>query len=295
MSNLSQLLQYDYLGRKEKAIDPNRLAQIAKVNALSQVFNLFGQASMGTKGATITPQKDIITPYVLNEFTREREREITQNIQDRQILLRELLRQEREQERLDTQKQLQDERLGAEETRRQEQNKFTEQQTKERQAWTEKQKKEQEAREISDYQKKRNIDVDYRKRISGIEKEEGKGEEKEQWFIESTGQGLTSREFNNMKLYARGILQKPEIRQRLTDAGKYELANAKGLSNDEWLELFNELWDELEPYYKNVHKWATEGETSPIQKAKPKAGMFDDLAKSIITPQEAGKKEKITW
>jgi len=62
-----------------------RLNQARKLNSIAQVMNLVGQGIFTGKGANILPQKDAVTPFVMNEYGRMREEELARGEEERKF------------------------------------------------------------------------------------------------------------------------------------------------------------------------------------------------------------------
>lgn len=70
----------------------DRLNQARKINSIAQVMNLVGQGVFAGKGANILPQKDAVTPFVMNEYGRMRQEELARGDEERKFGLNALMK-----------------------------------------------------------------------------------------------------------------------------------------------------------------------------------------------------------
>jgi hypothetical protein len=71
----------------------DRIKKAQKVNAIAQVLNLVTQGAAASKGGTVLPTNDKVTPFAMSEFQKMREQEIAQGEHDRKYGLQALTKQ----------------------------------------------------------------------------------------------------------------------------------------------------------------------------------------------------------
>ncbi len=71
----------------------DRIKQSQKVNAIAQVLNLVTQGAAASKGGTVLPTNDKVTPFAMSEFQKMREQEIAQGEHDRKYGLQALTKE----------------------------------------------------------------------------------------------------------------------------------------------------------------------------------------------------------
>lgn len=217
---------YDYLGKKPKAISQERLAQTAKVNALANTMSLLSQGIMGTRGAHINPMKDVVTPYVMSEFDRQRQIDFAQEQQERQLMLRELIKRQDVADKRSYDENVYNKRTsdkrGYEETQTENQRQWQEQRD-EKLGNTAPQKEKRAAlsggNDMKEYYEKQ----EYQKQ---------QDQEKEVVFNVGPNKeyGLTKRDVNSLSdVVTKAVSQKPELKEQLKAYG-FEI----GRTDKEW-------------------------------------------------------------
>ena len=266
---------WDYMGKKPKPINEDRLIQAARVNMLGNVFNLIGQAAYGSKDATITPTKDVVTPYVLNRFNEQRQMDIRRGETDRQFMLRKLFKdQEDHEDRLYDQKKTEESRA------------YNEGLLEKKQAFTEEQNKlwkltpDQQMEmyglkgeaDLKNYGKRKEIDFAHQVRtareLASIKKQAGEGKNtsyKPVTMIRNKFP-LNDTEINALSANVMDLVQSDlDVYDKLSkikspagsSAQNYArmiLRSPKDLTPENWTYVIDLLWDEhLKDNYTDLH------------------------------------------
>ncbi len=284
---------YDYLGKKPKPVNEERLKQAARVNMLGNVFNLISQGVMGKKGATINPMKDIVTPYVLNRFNEQRQMDIQQGERDRQLMLRQILRDQEinagniHKDAIRQDNLTRKEKEKADAIARQGERDVTTGNTFE-------QKKELAAiragQELKDYGAKKDIDYNHQVRVaqalSKIKKESGEGRKidyKPVTMIKNNFP-LNDTEINSLSANVADMIKSDPVMFEKLKKANPKLAHTvlrypEELKPENWTYVINFFWDDLQDNYTDLHNELMkiyQGDVSPAG-TKPKKGELDDL------------------
>jgi hypothetical protein len=263
----------DYIGKKPKAVNEERLAQVARINTLANAMNLLSQGIFGAKGATITPMKDSVTPYILNQFNRQRELDLAQEQSDRQLMIRQLLRDQEIADQRAYNDQKTQENREYQDRKTKESREFQEQENAKYRLTPEEQ--------LSIYGLKRERDLEYQTQLDKSRKEldqkypSGTSDLKPRFYVNNNP--LTDAEKLSLGAIAREFAKKPEIKQRLQAKNPLYVTNLT-LNNDKLTDqqlqdIYTIMWPELEPYYQKLieaSRGKQEAKTSSQSQAKPK-------------------------
>jgi len=266
MPTISPTYIYDNIRKKPKVIDENRLIQAARVNALGNVFKLIGQAAFGSQGATITPMQDKVTPYVMNEFNRQRMTDMQSDQQERNIMLREMMRQATLNEDRQYKKGLLEEQRDYQEERDKRTGNTYEQKMNiakvrkdvDLENWKEREKISQEnwkERSQIGYDNAKNLVFlrDKFRKENDIEKLKNKYKP----IFEVKGNQMDEYELNSLFDVVTGLSQNPEIVSKLKKKnqlyGTLLQYNPDELSDKQWQDILTLMWDDIEPQYKAIH------------------------------------------
>jgi hypothetical protein len=278
MPGISPTYIYDILGKQQKPMDEDRLKQTARLNAMGNIFNLIGQAAYGSKGATINPLQDKVTPFILNQFNQSRQLEIAQGEKARAFGLRQLLENDKRQytEQKDAEKRNFDENKTKEQRTWQEgQNekyKSTPDQQMERAKVIAGQKSEQ---ELKDYGAKKKADLEYQNEMTKIlaeRKKTGSPEDKNYLFNVDRYR-ITKQDVASLAPVINKLANQPEVKERLNKLipalGVDALFDINELSDSNQSILLNALWPDLKPYY-DTFKEETDQNIETKSESKPK-------------------------
>lgn len=298
MSTISPTYIYDNIRKKPKIIDESRLIQAARVNALGNVFNLIGQAAFGSQGATITPMQDKVTPYVMNEFNRQRMMDLQSEQQERNIMLREMLRQatldeDRQYKRglLEEQRDYQaerDKRTGN--TFEQKMDIAKVRKDADLENW-----KEREEISQKNWKERTQIGYDNAKNLVFLREKFRKENDVEKLrnkykpIFEVKGNQMDEYELNSLFDVVTGLSKNPEIVNKLKQKnqlyGTLLQYNPDELSDKQWQDILTLMWDDIEPQYKAIHDERTKFQST---------GQVVDQDENK-TVQKQQPKKKITW
>ena len=267
-SPYNQISDWIKESRPKPVIDEKKLKQAAQLNALGQVFNLIGQGVGMSRGATIAPTQDQVTPYLLNQFGQAREEEIRNNNTDREMGLRTMMSNIG---------------YGIDEKRIQDRNQRDDQIRADKQARDDEYNKNfrlTPEEQLSIYGLKREKDLEYEKGKASLKTETKSDDKKYTWDI-LEGDGKYQFDDNDAKQMWSIIMADPKLSEvvKRNSVKVYFDATKKGLDPDltYMKTIARQLWPEIKTRLTNNES----SPTSPAQKASQTNQSIDEFEQYI--------------